>query len=207
MSMARAALAADLKTSLRDAASAFNGAADADFLRLVDIAVGDMHRVRPLVRVAGFNFDIDAVEASSYLLPADFVDFHSAIWGSKTDVPMWDPAYVDGNLMPYPARSAAGRVLCIAPPSLAQRNAYGSRYSYRYFAHHSVGATDADCTVALADRGLLILRAQAEACRELAFRGITKPVALRDGQSQSPANSTPQAMWQALMREFEEAIR
>lgn len=134
MSMTRAALAADLKTSLRDAASAFTAVADADFLRLIDIATGDMHRVRPLVRVAGFNFDSDAVETNAYPVPVDFVDFHSAIWGSKSDIPMWDPGYVDGYLMPHAARCAAGRVLCIAPPSMAQRNAYGSRYSYRYFA-------------------------------------------------------------------------
>lgn len=208
MAMNREALAADLKTSLRDASASFNAVANADFLRMIDIAAGDMHQVRPLVRFAGFNFDSDAVEPGAYPVPADFVDFHSPIWGFNSPLPIWDPAYVSGDLRAKVRRTSAGQVLYFNPaPSMAQISTYGRRYTYHYFARHQVGSTDADTTIAIADRPLLILRAQAEACRELAFRGITKPVALRDGQSQAPANSTPQAMWQALMQEFKAAVR
>jgi hypothetical protein len=79
----------------------------------------------------------------------------------------------------------------------------GSEFRYYYFALHSIGAAAADTTVKASDRGLLLLRAQAEAMKEMAMRNIKKPVQMRDGLASAPRNGTPASLFQALMDQFE----
>jgi hypothetical protein len=68
-----------------------------------------------------------------------------------------------------------------------------------------LGDNAADTTVTAADRGLLLLRAQVEAMRELSVRAAAKPVQLRDGLSGVARNSTPAALHEVLLRVFWEA--
>jgi hypothetical protein len=81
----------------------------------------------------------------------------------------------------------------------------GSVFTFYYFGQHSLGVAAEDTTIAAADRGLLLLRAQAEAMLELSLRNVAKPVQLRDGLSGTPRNSTPRALFDALLTAFAEA--
>ena len=64
--------------------------------------------------------------------------------------------------------------------------------------------TAANTTILAGDRELLLLRGQAEAMRELAMRGVAKPVQLRDGLGMGPRNAHPAALYDALLCEFRE---
>jgi len=51
-------------------------------------------------------------------------------------------------------------------------------------------------------RGALLLRAQAECCKELAMRNVAKPVTMRDGGGGQPRNGTPGHLYSVLLAEF-----
>ena len=82
----------------------------------------------------------------------------------------------------------AGRQLQIHPaPTAQQITALGSTYRFYYYAGHVIGAEATETSVPVGDRGVLLLRAQVEAMRELAMRGTGKhprhgdrPAAQRD---------------------------
>jgi hypothetical protein len=88
-------------------------------------------------------------------------------------------------------------------PTQAHLDAYGSTFRFWYYGTHSADANGS--TLAAPDRPLLLLRAQAEAMRELSMRNINKPVQLRDGHSGQPRNSTPAALYRELLAEWEKA--
>lgn len=208
MAMTRADLAAELKSSLHDAAGIFDAVAEADFLRFIDLAAADFGRVRSLVRQASFDLVADADSEGHFPVPADFCDYHSAVWGAGHGIPPWSPNFPGALPRAQLVRTAQGPALSLTPAATAQQmGTLGNRYRYRYYAAHSVGDTAAETTIHPADRGLLILRAQAEACKELAIHNVVKPLALRDGLSQSPRNGTPAALHTELMRLFLEAAR
>lgn len=201
--MSQTDLVADLKASLRDSADVFTAAADADFIRHLDLAAGDLGRFRPrtLVGTLTLTADVDL-----YAAPADISSFKSHLWGISPRAAQkpWEKGY-PGRL-PNVSVSEVGGVQAISlnpPPTAFQIGVLGSEFRYYYFARHLVGATAADTTVRSADRGLLLLRAQAEAMKEMAMRNIKKPVAMRDGLASAPRNGTPSALYQALMDEFE----
>ncbi len=70
---------------------------------------------------------------------------------------------------------------------------------------HVLGANAADTTIANTDRGLLLLRAQAEAMLEISLHNANKPVQVRDGYSGTARNSTPAALYESLLREWRSA--
>jgi len=197
--MSRADLRADLKASLHDSASVL--ADPEDFDRCLDIAADDLGvygattgrtLVGTLTLVAG---------QAEYAAPADFLRFKMALWGVTAPVSPWDKNY-PGRL---PDVIHCEDVLVLVPAPTAQQIALlGSAYKFYYFAEHTVAEADADTTLPATSRGLLLLRAQAECCRELALRNITKPVALRDGISNAPRNGHPAVLYQALLKEFAE---
>lgn len=204
--MKRGALATELKASLHDAGSTFVAVDDADFLRFIDLATADFGRVRPLIRRASFDLTADAISDNCYPVAPDFYEFHSAIWGAGHDIPVWSPAYPGVLPRARSVRMATGQALELTfAPTSRQIALLGSRYGYRYYACHKVDEDPALTTVRPVDRGLLILRAQAEACKELAIRNVVKPIAMRDGMSQMPRNGTPSALFIELMRLFEDA--
>ncbi|MEY2634048.1 MAG: hypothetical protein RIR00_2702 [Pseudomonadota bacterium] len=196
-----AGIVADLKASLLDSGDKFTAAADADFKRHVGAAVSDLARVRPRTVVGSVTLTADE---SWYAAPADLVATKFSRWGewAKRDYNYWDALYPK-CLPKLAARERNGATMLeLSPaPTAQQIAAYGSAYEYFYLGSHSL--TDVASTVADADRGLLLLRAQAEAMKELAHRGVGKPVALRDGMSITPRNGTPAGLFDQLMREFE----
>lgn len=202
-SMSQEDLVADLQRSLHDAAGAFNAAADGDWLRLLAVALAAMATKRPRTLLGSVMLQAD-VDVYPISLP-DFAQYKTHQWGSRPPMP-WEPSYPG----PLPRVSAAGsgdtwQLVFDPAPTPKHLWAYGSTFRFWYFGRHSIGLDAADSTVAQADRPLLLLRAQAEAMRELSMRNINKPVQVRDGFSGQPRNSTPASLYAQLLAEFEAA--
>lgn len=199
--MSQADLVADLKASLHDAASVFTAANDADFVRHLAIAALDFGRVLPLVKTGTLTLVADT---ASYAAPADLLRIDGEMWSSRGTLPQpWEASYPGQLPRPRVVGASGGKLIVFTPPpSAAHILALGSAFSYLYSAAHAIGAAATDTTIAAGDRGLLLLRAQAEALREMAIRNVGKPVQLRDGLSGTPRNGTPAALYQALLDEF-----
>jgi hypothetical protein len=201
--MSQADLVADLKASLHDAAEVFTAASDADFVRHLDLAARDLGRFRrrTLVGTITLTADVDL-----YAAPADLSSLKSHLWGISPTAARkpWEKGH-PGRLPDMREAEVNGvqAISLVPPPTAAQIAMLGSEFRYYYFAAHTVGAAAADTTVKPSDRGLLLLRAQAEAMKEMAMRNIKKPVQLRDGLSSAPRNGTPASLFQALMEQFE----
>jgi hypothetical protein len=193
----------DLKRSLHDAASAFNAAADADFKRHLAVALVAMQCKRPRTLLGAVP--ISAGEARFAFSLPNFAQYKTHVWGTRPPRP-WLPDYPGALPRICAVQEGNGWALMFDPPPTAQHIAtYGSTFKFWYFGTHALGLDAADTTLAAADRPLLLLRAQAEAMRELSMRNMNKPVQLRDGLSGTPRNSTPAAMYQTLLNEFEAA--
>ncbi len=197
--MTRADLRADLKASLHDSASVL--ADPEDFDRCLDVAAEEMGAVGGSSGSRTLAATLTLVAGQSeYAAPEGFLRFKMALWGTSTPVKPWDRAY-PGRL---PDVAACDAVLVLTPAPTAEQIALlGSAYRFFYFAAHTVSDTAGETTLPASNRSLLLLRAQAECCRELALRNITKPVALRDGISSGPRNGTPAALYRQLLDEFE----
>lgn len=204
--MSEADLIADLKLSLNDAAAVFKSAEDADFKRFLASALPDMAHKRPRTRLATLTLQQDQC---LYALGAytDFIDYKTHLWGEGRQVPRyWEPGYPGALPRVSALWDGEGWSLLFDPaPTAVQINALGSSFKLWYFGRHTVGAASEDTTIAANDRALLLLRAQAEAMRELAMRNVNKPVQLRDGFSGVARNSTPPALYETLLKIFKEA--
>lgn len=202
--MSRADLLADYKASLQDANKVFTAINDADFSRHLDAAALDMVRVRPRTLLGTITL---VAEQYNYAAPADFLTYKSDLWSvSARRISPWEKSYPGRLPDVVSAVNGTTRELHFLPaPTAAQIASLGSSFKYYYFAAHSIGAQAADTTILPGDRALLLVRAQAEAMKEMAMRNIGKPVQLRDGISQGPRNGTPQHLFEVLMKLFEGA--
>lgn len=197
--MSRADLRADLQASLHDAASVLDEPGDLD--RCLNAAAEDFGRFCPRTRAATLALTAGLGE---YPAPADLLGFKSSTWADGRAQP-WEKAH-PGRLPRV--TNEDGILLFSPPPSAHQIAVLGASFRYFYFAGHAVGDTAETTTVPASLRALLILRAQAEACRELAARAVAMPVTLRDGISGQPRNGTPAYLFEKLMAEFrEKAVR
>lgn len=201
-SMSRADLIADLKASLQDAARVFTATADADFIRHLDTAALDMSRKRPRTLLGTLKLEADVFD---YPAPADFYIYKSALWGvTARRIQPWEKHHPGKLPDVISALNGSIREIHLLPaPSAHQINVLGSSFKFYYYAAHSIGDMAAATTIQADDRGLLLLRAQAEAMKEMSMRNIGKPVALRDGISNGPRNGTPQYLYEQLMKFFE----
>lgn len=197
--MSRADLVADLKASLRDAATTFTAAADADFVRHLGKAAADMHRVRPRTLIGEAVLSADLGE---YNAPLDIVRFKSAIWGVRGagSPNPWDKSWPG----PLPrCRLIDGDLLALTPaPTLQQIGLMGSAYRFYYVARDAIGEAAEGTTIAPVDRDLLLLRAQAEAMLELSLRDSVRPVQVGGGFGQQAKTGTPAALHGQLMAEW-----
>ncbi len=193
----------DLKRSLQDSGNVFQAAGDGDWLRFLDVALVAMQSKRPRTLLGMLTITVD--EARFPITLPDFVQYKTHVWGSRAPHP-WEP-YYPGALPRISAVQEGGAwALAFDPPPTARHIAvYGSTFKFWYFGTHALGLDAADTTLAPADRPLLLLRAQAEAMRELSMRNVNKPVGLRDGISGTPRNSTPAALYQVLLQEWQAA--
>lgn len=206
--MSMADLVASLKDSLHDATSVFvvEGAdPDTDFKRFLLQALPDMQLKRPATRLGSVlldaNFPRVAVGAN-----VGFAAFKTYLWGDNCRIKPWEPAY-PGPLPRVTASFAEQQWwLNFDPtPTAQQICVHGSQFDFWYYSSHAIGEVAADTTLNPQDRGLLMLRAQVEAMRELSIRNAGKPVSMRDGFSGQPRNSTAAALSDTLMRSFVEA--
>jgi hypothetical protein len=201
--LSQSSVIADLKRSLHDAGTAFSAAADMDWVRFIDVALVAMQAKRPRTLLG--TVTITADQARVPLLLDDFAQYKTHVWGTRPPKP-WSDAYPGALPRISAVHDLNGWALAFDPPPTAQHIAtHGSAFRFWYFGTHTLGLDDVDTTLAPADRPLLVLRAQAEAMRELTLRQVNKPVALRDGYSGTPRNSTPAALYKALLDEFETA--
>lgn len=197
--MTLAALAETLTTTLGDAR---NRNADADApTRYIRVAVADLHRVRPRLRLHTITL---AAGVARYEMPTDAVRVQRTGWHAAWQaIAPWNRM---GVTLPVATVHTAGaaRELELSPaPSAAFLALVGHIHSLHYYAQHTVGETEADTSVPLEDRALVILRAQAEAMKEIALSNSGKPGSIKGGDASMPRNSTPAAVYQELMAEFE----
>jgi hypothetical protein len=195
----------DLKRSLHDAAGVFNAAGDTDFRRFLAIALVAMQTKRPRTLLGSVWLTAGEARYPLTLLP-DFCGYKTHVWASRPLNP-WDPSYPGGTprvrAVNEGGSPSSWALAFDPPPSPEHVAAYGREFKFWYFAAHRLALQDAGSTIAPADRPLLLLRAQAEAMRELAMRNSNKPVQVRDGLTGAPRNSTPTAIFQALLEEFD----
>ena len=204
--MAMADLVAVLKTSLHDVGSVFEGdtgAPDANFERFLLQALPDMQLKRPATRLGSIELREGIARTSVSGSNPGFAAFKTHMWGDGCKIKPWSPDY-PGTLPRVSASFESSQWwLNFSPaPSGRQISAYGSQFDFWYYALHTIGELPEDTTIGLQDRGLLILRAQVEAMRELAIRNAGKPVAMRDGVSSQLRTANPSAMADSLMRQF-----
>lgn len=203
-SMSRADLKVDLVASLHDAMDVFVGADDMD--RLLDTAALDFSRHRP--RTLAGTLTVEAGRMT-YPAPADLYLFKSSLWGIAPvqRAKPWERTYSGPSPDVRRIDGPDGPELHLTPaPTQQQLNMLGSEFRFYYFARHTIGDTAAETTLHDGDRGLLLLRAQAEAMRELTIRNIGKPAQMRDGLRSAPRNMTPAALHVELMREWEAKV-
>lgn len=200
--MARADLVADLKTSLHDAAEVFTAAADADFSRLLDVAALDFSRVRPRTLIGSATL-IDG--QNDYALPDDLYLYKADLWADQNRIGRpWEKNWAGRMPSVRVAFVSNVRKLILQPaPTARQIAQLGADFRFYYLAKHVIGTAEADTSIDPGDRGLLLLRAQAEAMREMAIRNIGKPTSMRDGLNMTPRNGTPSHLYTVLMAEFE----
>lgn len=199
--MSRADLVTDLKASLLDAGRAFTAAADADFVRHLDKAAQAMTRARR--RTQAGTLMLEAGRAD-YAAPADLWLFKTTTWGAAHGLRPWEPGY-PGRLPDV--RLIDGVLWFVPAPSAQQIAVLGAACPFFYYARLAVADAANDTTVAADDRGLLLLRAQAEAMRELALRDSVRPTGVQSAWSGQPKTGTPAALAQWLLGEFERAAR
>lgn len=205
MSMALSALVTDFKASLSDAAAQFRAPADGDFKRLLGVALLDMQAKRPITKLG--QVTLFPLQARYAVQEADFAALKVHQWADPASTPRpWEPNYPGAVPRVAAQWGGASWWLEFSPaPTPRQLQVWGSEFRFWYFATHALGDGAGETTVNPSDRGLLLLRAQAEAMREMAMRNVVKPQAMRDGYTGLPRNGTPAALFETLLAEFKGA--
>lgn len=199
ISVKRAELIQRLTASFLDSKVQFK---EPDYPRLIDTAVVEYSYRRPRERVLTMTL---TAGCSLYECPDDLVRVLGHDWGRSIKVHgnPWDdgwPGQLPGMRV---VEWGDERALRLSPaPTARQIGLLGPFCTYRYAALHLL--QDQGATFDEDGAGLVILRAQAEAMRELAMRNVDRPYQLRDGISAQPKNGTAGYLYQALLAEFNE---
>lgn len=186
----------ELKASLHASAGVFDAPDDADFKRHIDVARSAMGQKRPRSSWTDLTLVADTAE---YDLPlANVLRIPSALWKEPPAGKPWDQKTIRA---PIPQLLPGDRVQLAPVPEAATLARMGSVLRLLVFQDHVISASDpADTTLTDLDSHLLILRAQAEACRELMLRGLSKPVATRATRGNA---MDPRGAFEMLIEEFE----
>lgn len=206
--MSQAQLVADHKASLNDAASVFVALGDGDFQRHLATAALALGEKRARTLVGSIALVADQAD---YAAPALFLAFKSHLWGIQPvrNPQPWEKGHVcrlpDVRTVETDDDPVTRKLYLDPAPTAADICALGSTFKFYYRAGHSIDADAKKTTVQPADRGLLLLRAQVEALKEMALRNVMKPVMVREGLSSQPRNGTATFLWQELLKEYREA--
>ena len=190
--------------SLLDSQRAFK--AD-DFGRHMDTALRELAQFYPRRMLAELNA---MPMQREYECPADLIEVLATHYGraEKAQRQPWDAGYPTQRLpeVTVQYRADGSRYLQVFPaPSYQLLAQIGTVVGYEYSAAHIV--TEEVCTLTEVDVQLAILRAQAEAMRELAMRNSTQPTQIKDSLTNTPANGAPSYLYTLLMNEFYERVR
>ncbi len=200
--MSRFSLIQDLQVSLGDAADSFKAANDGDFGRHLDCAAADFSRVQRHIRTSQLTL---VPGQAAYAAPADLVSLHIVTWGKaeRQRYQPWEDLHPGRLPTAHVISAAGGKEIHLSPaPNATQIGIAGSAFDFYYTAPHLIDKDAANTTVLGSNRDLLLLRAQAEAMKELSLRGAVKPVQLHKGMGSMPASGTPQALHDSLMKAF-----
>ena len=204
--MKRSQLLSTYTASLLDSQRAF-AEVKGDYGRHIEVGLSELARHRP--RHVWAELDLLPWQRT-YDCPPDLISVFATHYGrdEKAQRQPWDADYPSVQLPDvrlYHRRDGT-RCLQVQPaPSYALMSQLGAVCTYEYTAAHII--TEEVCTLTEVDVQLVILRAQAEAMRELAMRNSTTPVNVRDGLTNSPQNGTPSYLYTLLMNEFYERVR
>ena len=192
------------KESLLDAERAFENEQDIDaaYMRHLDVALQALSELRPQIKEVVLEL---VPFRSTYSAPVGILGVQACYWGRNAKAAMqpWEDGYV-GRLPTWTVytNTADIRYLRATPaPSAAQIQVAGSACEIAYKLAHVLN--DTECTLDAEEQGLLVLRAQAEAMREVAMKNSTVAYQLREGISSTPKNGTPAYLYQELLAEFE----
>ncbi len=196
----------DLKTSLMASHKAFVKETEEEttavFSRLLYIAAADMHRVRPCTRCGTLDL---VAGVNTYDAPDDLYEFKITTWGDdvRRKSKPWDPNYKYINpSVSIHTDGAVKKIVIDHTPTATDLILNGAKFYYYYYAQHEL--TETTSTIADCDKHLLILRAQAEAMRELSFRNLYSTTRVKSGTSK-PNLGNPADLHIQLMNEFEAA--
>lgn len=190
-----------LKASLMDAADVFASSGSTALEDMLNTAADDFRRVKPNIQFAEVTL---VAGQRSYDLPAAMGEFKYDTWGQGRKQP-WETGFAGRLPRVSVALVGATKKLVLDPaPTQAHIDDAGATLPYWYTVPHVIHAADgAQTTIPLVHRGLLILRAQMEAMRQLAVRNLAKPVQMIDGHSNAPRNGTASFLFEVLSKEFE----
>ena len=183
--------------SLLDSKRAFN---ESDLIRHVDIALKALSEVRPLHKITLIEL---FAGRSMYGCPEDLIKIYKCQYGVnlKNSQKPWDDSYVGSLPRWHIFNNKDQRILYADPaPNALQIAMIGAHCELIYCAAHVL--TESTCSLSTDEVGLLILRAQAEAMREIAIKNTTQAYQLREGISSTPQNGTPAYLYKTLMQEF-----
>lgn len=202
--MSQSDLIVDMKASVHDLASIFNKEeADAAWIRVLNNAALDMHRVRPLRKHGEITLEPNK---HHYPGPVDLLRVIKILYAdqARSAVKPWEQGYAHNIPRAETQYIDDAPMVWLTPaPTASMISVFGSAYPFIYSAKHQIGAEAADTTIRDLDRHLLILRAQAELMKEAAARNISKPVAVTDSISSVTRNGVPAALYDQLMKDFE----
>ncbi|WP_114153002.1 hypothetical protein [Chromobacterium haemolyticum] len=197
----RPRLEAALKASMLDSANVFK---PEDYLRHIDTALEDYSRRKPLQCLGELAL---SVGRTVYDCPAALLTLQGLDWGrdAKAGLNPWDDRW-PGRLPELRLLDGEdGRKLYLSPaPNARQLALLGGQAVYRYGTAHQL--SDSASTVPPVDAALLLVRAQAEAMRELAMRNSSRPLQMQDGLTSTPKNGTPSYLYTVLIEEFERRV-
>ena len=210
-SMSPLELIQELRASLHSAAEFFHGTPetsegagdadpDADFKRHLIAAAADLGERRGHTLLGEVELQAGVNQYTG--LPPDLVYIKTPIWGTEKRIKPWADNHP--GLLPraHVIHDNGQITLILTPaPTWEQIQALGSTYRFYYGASYWDGDIESEIVGSAEDRALLLLRAQAEACRELALQNMTRPIETRTSLSM-PRNQTPRALWEALMAEY-----
>lgn len=205
--LSQADLIADLKSSLQDAAKIFNAADDADFIRHLTTAAADLSKHKPRKLLATLTLTADQ---ALYDSPDAIIQPSLVLWGDaqrKNSKP-WESYFPKTPPTITLLETDTTKKIHLNPaPTAAEIGTLGATFAYTYSASHVIDAAATNTTIAAADRDLLLLRAQAEAMRELAMRNLQKPITMVAGGGQASKNGTPAGLYAALLAEFGRRVK
>jgi len=200
--MSQSDLVSDLQLVMNDSAKSFKNARQSMERHLLT-AAARLSEIRPQ-RLDG---ELNAVaDQALYVAPANILAVSYVGWGDalRRRHKPWDRSYPEAPPVAQVVDGASGRQIRLTPaPTAGQIAALGAGISYCYTASHTIGALAVDTTVRTTDRELLLLAAVIAALRELALRGVDKPVQLGPGTGSQARNGTPAGLLEAWQKEWD----